>query len=193
MEISSANFITSASKLSECPDTDIQEFAFIGRSNVGKSSIINMLTQRKQLAKVSVTPGKTQLLNYFLINEARHLVDLPGYGYAKISKTEREKRHNRMWEYLINRKQLKNTFVLIDGSISPQKIDLEYIKEFHKYNISFDIIITKTDKCTQKDLHKNITSLKKKMQEAIGVVPTMFQTSSAKKKWRKEILESIII
>lgn len=157
MEITSAKFITSAAQLSQCPHTDIVEFACIGRSNVGKSSLINMLTERKQLAKVSVTPGKTQLINYFLINETRHLVDLPGYGYAKISKTERAKREQRMRDYMINRPQLANIFLLLDGSISPQKIDLDYINELHLHNVPFTIIITKTDKCNQKELHRNIT------------------------------------
>jgi len=191
MNIHSAEFIISASKLSECPQTDIPEFAFIGRSNVGKSSLINMLAERKQLAKTSVTPGKTQLLNYFCINGTRHLVDLPGYGYAKISKTQREERHRRMADYLLHRKQLIKTFLLIDWSIPPQKIDIIYIKEIHDHSIPFDIILTKTDKCTQKDFHKNFSSLQKEIQETIGILPKIFKTSSTKKRGKKEIKEYI--
>jgi GTP-binding protein len=128
MLIKSANFLKSASKPSEGPLEDFPEFAFIGRSNVGKSSLINMLTQRKQLAKVSVTPGKTALINYFIINNNRYLVDLPGYGYAKKSKAQRMSREKVMWDYFRGRPTLKTVFLLIDGSILPQHIDLEFIE-----------------------------------------------------------------
>jgi GTP-binding protein len=137
MQIISSEFIKSASKLSECPVADYPEFALVGRSNVGKSSLINMITQRRQLAKSSVTPGKTQLLNYFLINKSRYLVDLPGYGYAKYSKAQRIDWMDTMQEYLTKRSSLKIVFLLIDGSIPPQPIDLEFMQLLQEDQDSF--------------------------------------------------------
>ena len=180
MIITSAKFTKSASKLIECPSADFPEFAFIGRSNVGKSSLINMLTQRNSLAKVSGTPGKTTLLNYFLINEARYLVDLPGYGYAKQTKQERFKWTSTLWEYFINRPTLKTVFLLIDGSILPQHIDLEFMDILEAEKIPFDIVITKTDKCNQKDLYKHLTLLKGEIEKLLGRLPKIFYTSNVK-------------
>lgn len=191
MIITSANFTKSASKHSECPSADFPEFAFIGRSNVGKSSLINMLTQRKSLAKVSGTPGKTTLLNYFFINENRYLVDLPGYGYAKHTKKERLKWVSTLWEYFIKRPTLKTVFLLIDGSILPQHIDLEFIEILQEENIPFDIVITKTDKCSQKELHRNITLLKSEVENILNRLPNIFYTSNTKGRGKNEILEHI--
>jgi len=191
MIISSSNFVTSASKLSECPTSDTKEFAFIGRSNVGKSSLINMLTQRKGLAKVSVTPGKTELLNFFIINNERHLVDLPWYGYAKRSKTQRDAREKRMREYFVQRPQLKNIFVLVDGSILPQHIDLLFIDTLNAHNIPFDIIVTKIDKSTQKDLHRNTKILTSEIKKITNTLPKIFLVSNTKQKGKEEILNHI--
>lgn len=180
MQITSADFIKSASKLSECPPAQYPEFALVGRSNVGKSSLINMITQRKQLAKSSVTPGKTQLLNYFLINKTRFLVDLPGYGYAKYSKKQRIDWMDTMQEFLTQRESLKTIFVLIDGSIEPQSIDFEFMQVLKEEQIPFEIVVTKTDKVNQKDLHKNTTALQKLYTERFGHPPVLLMTSSTK-------------
>lgn len=191
MQITSAQFIKSASKLSECPPAEYPEFALVGRSNVGKSSLINMITQRKQLAKASVTPGKTQLLNYFLINKNRYLVDLPGYGYAKYSKTQRIDWMDTMQEFLTQRESLKTIFVLIDWSIEPQSIDFEFIEVLKEDQIPFEIIITKTDKVNQKDLHKNTTALQKRYIEKFGHQPELIMTSSSKGRGKDKILDKI--
>ncbi len=189
--ITSAQFIKSASKFSECPPAQYPEFALVGRSNVGKSSLINMLTQRKQLAKASVTPGKTQLLNYFLINESRYLVDLPGYGYAKYSKTKRIDWMDTMQEYLTKRESLKKVFILVDGSIPPQDIDFDFMDVLTEDQISFEIIVTKTDKTNQKELYKNSTAFQKKYEERFHKKPELFMTSSVKGRGKDQILEKI--
>ncbi len=191
MIITSANFIKSASKLSECPDEEFPEFAFIGRSNVGKSSLINMLTQKKKLAKVSVNPWKTELLNYFLINNTWYLVDLPGYGYAKRSKSQRIIREKVMWNYFSERTTLKTVFLLIDGSILPQHIDLEFIEALVYHKIPFEIIITKTDKTNQKNLYKHMTLLKKEINNLMIEIPKIFYVSNTKAKGKEKILEYI--
>jgi len=191
MIINSATFVTSASKLSECPTTETPEFAFIGRSNVGKSSLINMLTQRKQLAKVSVTPGKTELLNFFLINNERHLVDLPWYGYAKRSKTQREAREKRMREYFLHRPQLKNIFVLIDGAILPQAIDLAFIEALTYHQLPFTIIMTKIDKAKQQELHRNTKLLTTELKKIVTTMPQTFLVSNTKQKGKEHILNYI--
>lgn len=146
MHIISAEFITSAAKLSQCPEAQYSEFAFFGRSNVGKSSLINMLTQRKELAKFSNKPGKTRLFNFFLINNAWMLVDLPGYGYAKASDREKTQWLDLTQEFLMKRNALKKIFLLIDASIPPQKIDLAMIESFVEENIDFALVFTKNDK-----------------------------------------------
>lgn len=191
MQITSAEFIKSASKLSECPPAEYPEFALVGRSNVGKSSLINMLTQRKQLAKASVTPGKTQLLNYFLINKNWYLVDLPGYGYAKYSKTKRIDWMDTMQEFLTQRSSLKTVFILIDGSIEPQAIDFDFMQVLQEEQIPFEIIVTKTDKVNQKDLYKNTTTFQKLYKERFGHQPELFMTSSSKGRGKDKILEYI--
>lgn len=189
--ITSAEFIKSASKLSECPPAEYPEFALVGRSNVGKSSLINMITQRKQLAKASVTPGKTQLLNYFLINKSRYLVDLPGYGYAKYSKSQRIDWMDTMQEFLTQRSSLKTIFVLIDWSIPPQNIDFEFMKVLKEDKIPFEIIITKTDKSNQKDLYKNTTALQNMYEKYFWEKLVLLMTSSVKGRGKDKILEKI--
>jgi GTP-binding protein len=190
MYINSATFITSASKVEECPVAQYPEFAFVGRSNVGKSSLINMLAQRK-ISKVSATPGKTQLMNFFLINDARYLVDLPGYGYAKYNKEDRTQWMDTMQDYLIQRASLKLVFLLIDGSILPQQIDLDFMQVLQEEHIPFVIIMTKTDKCTQKDLHKHLTLLQIQTQKILHHSTAVFQVSNTKNKGKEQILEYI--
>mgnify|MGYP005724634151 FL=1 len=146
MIIKSSNFIKSSSKAIDCPNNDIPEFVFIGRSNVGKSSLINMLTQNKKLAKISGNPGKTLLINHFFINNNWYLVDLPGYGYAKISKKEKKKIKNIILDYFTNRNKITMTFLLIDLRLDPQQIDIEFMNWLDKKNINFKIIFTKEDK-----------------------------------------------
>lgn len=191
MLITSAEFIKSASKLSECPPAEYLEFALVGRSNVWKSSLINMMTQRKQLAKSSVTPGKTQLLNYFLINKNRYLVDLPGYWYAKYSKKQRIEWMDTMQEFLNQRSSLKTVFVLVDWSITPQDIDFDFMQVLKEDQIPFEIIITKTDKATQKDLYKNTSEFKKWYIARFNKEPNLLMTSSIKWRGKDQILEKI--
>lgn len=178
MKITSAEFVTSAHNLTQCPDSDYPEFAFIGRSNVGKSALINMLTQRKRLAKSSRTPGKTQLVNFFLVNQQYMLVDLPGYGYAKSARSERGKWTDRSMNYFLQRPSLLQVFVLVDGSIPVQKIDKEFIAYLHQQGVSFSIIVTKTDKAKQKDLNVFVKSLQSLLSSELPI----FLTSSEKKK-----------
>ena len=191
MQITSSEFIKSASKLAECPLAEYPEFALVGRSNVGKSSLINMITQRRQLAKSSVTPGKTQLLNYFLINKNRYLVDLPGYGYAKYSKTQRMDWMDTMQEYLTKRPSLKRVFLLIDGSIAPQPLDFEFMEVLNEEKIPFQIVITKTDKTTQKELHKHTTEFQKMYTDYFKKSASLIMTSSAKGRGRDKITTMI--
>ncbi len=189
--IQSAKFIGAFPKTDDCPKTDFAEFAFIGRSNVGKSSLINLITNRKELAKVSKTPGKTQTMNFFLIDESWHLVDLPGYGYAKVSKSTREVFSKMIKYYITHREQLLNVFVLIDSNISPQKIDLEFINWFGEMRIPFSIIFTKTDKDNALAVQKNVKQFKAKMLETWFEIPTMILTSAEKNRGNKEIMEYI--
>jgi len=191
MKINKAEFVKSSTTLEQCPETEFPEFAFVWRSNVGKSSLINMLTQRSQLARSSNTPGKTQEINHFLINDDRSLVDLPGYGYAKSSRTNREKRVDSMYEYLMRREQLLMVFVLIDSKIPPQKIDIDFICDLHDENVPFSIIYTKTDKAKQKQLHENKKNFEKEIKQLDIQLPSTFQTSSIKWRGREQILNYI--
>jgi len=191
MIIKTAQFELSNSDYKKCPDKNWLEYAFIGRSNVGKSSLINMLTNHKKLAKISSSPGKTQLINHFAINEEWYLVDLPGYGYAKVSKKNREKFSELIRGYITNRKQLVVLFVLIDSRLEPQKVDLEFMEWLGKKSIPFSIIFTKADKLSSSKLHKNLTHYKKKMLEQWEVMPTHFITSSEDKRGKEEILDYI--
>ena len=188
MQINSVSFVKSASKLVECPAPDFVEIAVIGRSNVGKSTLINMLMQ-KPIAKSSDKPGKTQLINYFLVNENWYFVDLPGYGYAKASLESRRKWIDETYEYFIDRKPL--ILVLIDGNIPPQKIDLEFLQALSEESLDFVIVVTKADKANQKMLHQNIRLLKQSVQKQIWFLPEMVVSSSVKKMGRDQILSII--
>ncbi len=165
----------------KCPKPNLPEYAFIGRSNVGKSSLINMITNRKELAKISGKPGKTQLINHFIVNDSWYLADLPGYGYAKVSKKQREKFQNFTLEYLRNRENLMCVFVLIDSRIPPQKIDLEFMEYCGKKEIPFVMCFTKMDKLTSRELNKNLLHYKKEMLKNWEALPNIFITSSASK------------
>ena len=191
MKITSSTFVKSSAKIQECPAGNIPEIAFIGRSNVGKSSLINMLTGRKSLAKTSVSPGKTRLINHFLINEAWYLVDLPGYGYAKVSKVQREKFGKPIESYLLKRENLQTVFALIDSRIKPQRIDLEFLIWLGEHRIPFIIIFTKTDKINKKELNRNIQAFFTGMSEHWSEFPGYILSSSVKKTGRDEILEFI--
>ncbi len=191
MEIKSAEFIISNSELSKCPADQLPEYAFIGRSNVGKSSLINMLTGQKKLAKTSGRPGKTQLINHFLINEKWYLVDLPGYGYAKASKTSRAKWEKFISEYLTKRKQLVNVFVLLDARLEPQQIDLEFMNWCGEKEIPFSMIFTKIDKLSSTSLQKNLAKYKKEMLKYWEELPPVYTTSSVSAFGREKILNFI--
>lgn len=186
-----ATFIKSCQYLSDCPTNRLPEYAFIGRSNVGKSSLINMLTDQRKLAKISGTPGKTQLLNFFLINNAWYLVDLPGYGYAKRSKKARENFDKMISSYLNKRNILINTFVLIDSRIDPQEIDLLFMRNMAENELPFTIVFTKSDKLKPQILEKNIAKYKQKMLEEWDEMPDYIITSSLDKTGRNEIIKII--
>lgn len=189
--VNDAQFVGSFSRTDQCPDSQIPEYAFIGRSNVGKSSLVNLITGRKSLAKVSGTPGKTQLLNFFKIDNTWHLVDLPGYGYARVSKSTRAEFGKLIKHYLSNREQLTCLFVLLDSSIGPQEIDIEFIKWLGEQEVPFCIVYTKTDKDTQNRIAKNIQTIKKRLLEEWSALPLQFATSSAKGRGGNEILDYI--
>lgn len=188
MKILTAEFLISNTSFKKCPEDDRPEFAFIGRSNVGKSSLINMLTGKKKLAKTSSTPGKTQLINHFIINEEWYLVDLPGYGYAKASKKSRSSWEKFIAEYLLHRESLMTTFVLIDARLEPQKIDLEFMNWCGEKGIPFSIIFTKTDKLSSSALQKNIANYKKQILKQWEEIPPVFITSSQSKFGRESLL-----
>ena len=167
------------------------EFAFIGRSNVGKSSLLNMITQRKSLAKTSSTPGKTQTINHFLINASWYLVDLPGYGYASVSKTQKAGWSQMIESYLLHRENLYCTFVLIDARLEPQKIDIEFINWLGSKNIPMALVLTKTDKISQAELAKSKKNIESRLLKDWEELPVMFITSSEKKRGREELLTFI--
>ncbi len=191
MEIKTAKFIISNTEVKKCPQPEMPEYAFIGRSNVGKSSLINMLTGRKHLAKISSKPGKTQLINHFLINENWYLVDLPGYGYAKVPIQAKNKWLSFIQEYILTRRNLMCTFVLIDSRHAPQKIDEEFMENLGRNGIPFVIVFTKTDKISARKLEENIKVYKEKMLQTWESMPQYFITSSFKKIGKKEILDFI--
>lgn len=191
MDITQSKFVISNSKVDDCPNSKLPEYAFIGRSNVGKSSLINMLTGRKNLAKVSGKPGKTRLINHFLINEKWHLVDLPGYGYAKVSKKEKKVFQKFITDYFKKRKQLVNAFVLIDSRHEPQTVDLEFMQWLGMNVIPFSIIFTKADKLKPQVLNKNITDYKSVLMEYWEELMPIFISSSKDKTGREDILEYI--
>ena len=191
MEIKSAEFIISNASVSKCPDTTLPEYAFIGRSNVGKSSLINMLTNHKKLSKTSATPGKTLLINHFLINKTWYLVDLPGYGYAKRGKKEQENLRQIISSYILHREQMTNLFVLIDSRHEPQKIDLEFIEWLGENGIPFSIVFTKADKSKPMQLKKNISVFLDTLAEQWEELPPHFVTSSENRTGREEVLDYI--
>jgi len=191
MNIKSAEFLISNTDVSKCPHDGKPEYAFIGRSNVGKSSLINMLTGRKGLAMTSSTPGKTQLINHFIINDEWYLVDLPGYGYAQRGKKGRERIQQIIDLYLDEREELTCLFVLLDSRHEPQKIDLEFIEKLGESGIPFAIIFTKTDKISVGKLNANLEIYKTKLLETWEELPPIFTTSSEHKKGRDEVLEYI--
>ena len=191
MEIKSAEFVISNTNVAKCPDGNKPEYAFIGRSNVGKSSLINMLTNKKGLALTSQTPGKTMLINHFLINDEWYLVDLPGYGYAQRGKEGREKLRKIIESYVLEREQLTNLFVLVDCRHEAQKIDLEFMEWLGENGIPFAIIFTKTDKISKGRLQDNFRLYEAKLLEQWEELPPFFFSSSEKKEGRDEILDYI--
>ncbi len=191
MKIKSAEFILSNSDVAKCPKEKLPEYAFIGRSNVGKSSLINMLMQKKSLAKTSGRPGKTQLINHFLINKNWFLVDLPGYGYAKVSKSSKRVFQKFITEYFAKREQLLLAFVLIDSRHEPQKVDLEFMQWMGENQIPFSIIFTKADKLKPNALLRNIDTYTQKMLETWEEMPKYFATSSSHSTGREDLLKYI--
>ncbi|MFC2382192.1 MAG: ribosome biogenesis GTP-binding protein YihA/YsxC [Porphyromonas sp.] len=191
MVIKSAEFVISNSQVSKCPTTGLPEYAFIGRSNVGKSSLINMLTGKKGLAMTSQKPGKTQLINHFIINGAWYLVDLPGYGYARLSKAGREKLKTMIEDYALERKELVCLFVLVDSRHEPQKIDLEFIQWLGEEGVPFALVFTKADKLTKGRLAANLEAYKARLLEEWEELPPIFVTSSEQQLGRDELLSYI--
>ncbi len=191
MIVNTARFEISNTDVNKCPDSSKHEYAFIGRSNVGKSSLINMLTGKKNLAMTSSTPGKTMLINHFLVNDSWYIVDLPGYGYAQRSKTDRERLEKIIKSYILRRSQMTNLFLLIDSRHKPQKIDLEFMEFLGENGIPFSIVFTKTDKLSKKAAEDNIAAYCKALLEQWEELPPVFVTSSETGKGREELLAYI--
>ena len=191
MDIVKAEFVVSNATVEKCPKPDRHEYAFIGRSNVGKSSLINMLTNNKKLAKTAARPGKTQLINHFLINDMWYMVDLPGYGYARTSETARRQFEKMIRDYILKRENLVCLFVLIDSRLEPQKIDLEFTEWLGENGVPFAIIFTKADKLSGGKAKDNVNKYLKKLSEQWEELPPYFLSSSEKKLGRKEILDYI--
>lgn len=191
MEISNAEFIISNTDVKKCPAGHLPEYAFIGRSNVGKSSLINMLTGRKGLAMTSATPGKTMLINHFLINNSWYIVDLPGYGYARRGMKGQEQIRTIIEDYILEREQMTNLFLLIDSRLEPQKIDLEFMEWLGENGIPFSLIFTKTDKISKSRLQENLKAYQTKLLESWEELPPILLSSSEKKEGRDEILNYI--
>ena len=191
MIIKSAEFEISNSTVSKCPDSSLPEYAFIGRSNVGKSSLINMLTGHKGLAKTSSTPGKTMLINHFRINDEWFLVDLPGYGYARRGKESREELRRMIEGYVLGRQQMTNLFVLVDSRHEPQKIDLEFMEWCGENGVPFSIVFTKMDKLGKVVGGRHVAEYKKQLLETWEELPPIFETSSEDGRGRDELLDYI--
>lgn len=191
MIINTAEFLLSNTNPAKCPPPVKPEYAFIGRSNVGKSSLINMLLNRKGLAKTSSTPGKTKLINHFEVNGEWYLVDLPGYGYARISKKEREKWEGMIKTYLTKRQNLVTTFVLVDSRIEPKKADLDFINWLGEAGLPLAVVFTKADKLTQNSLTSNIAAFKARLSETWEELPVSFITSAENSMGRSDILSFI--
>jgi GTP-binding protein len=191
MKIKSAEFVMSNSDVAKCPSRPLPEYAFIGRSNVGKSSLINMLVERKNLAKTSGRPGKTQLINHFLINDQWYLVDLPGYGYARVSKTAKKEFQGFIRKYFTRRKQLVSAFVLVDCRHEPQRIDLEFMQWLGEQGIPFGIVFTKADKLKPKAMERHLRIYMDELLKTWESLPPHFVTSAAHRTGREELLEYI--
>lgn len=191
MEIKHAEFICSSAKVSQCPKPDRPEYAFIGRSNVGKSSLINMLTMRQKLAKISGKPGKTRLINHFLINQSWYLVDLPGYGYAKISKSQRLVFQKLIDSYIMQRPNLLYLFVLLDVRHAPQSSDLQFMEQLGLAAIPFAMVFTKADKLSKNKIEENLRHYRQKMLESWEELPPVFLTSASKNQGKAELLNFI--
>jgi GTP-binding protein len=188
MEIHSSTYVISSPDLTKCPEPDRPEYAFIGRSNVGKSSLINMLTGNEKLAKTSGTPGKTQLINHFSINDDWYIVDLPGYGFAKVSQSQRKKWEKMIEDYLRKRENLVNVFVLIDSRHSPQKIDLEFVDKLRVWQVPFTLVFTKADKESQRIVAANVKAFLERMRQTWQFLPQHFVSSVIKRMGRDKIL-----
>lgn len=191
MNVANAEFVVSNTNVEQCPKTKLPEYAFIGRSNVGKSSLINMLCNKKKLAKTSSRPGKTQLINHFLINKQWYLVDLPGYGYARTSKAQKKTFQKFITDYLIKRKELISTFLLIDLRHKPQPLDLKYMRWLGKNLIPFSIIFTKADKLKEVEINEYILKYLNDIRKDWEEIPQHFITSSEKKIGKSELLNYI--
>lgn len=191
MVIRSVNYVGSFSKEEDCPKEVVPEFAFIGRSNVGKSSLINMLCGKKDLVKVSQTPGKTRTINFFRVNDAMQFVDLPGYGYAKISQQVRRRFEKMIFEYLAKRQQLQCVFVLIDSRHTPQQLDLDFVNRLGELQIPFALLFTKADKQGRSTTDKHIALFKKEMLKSWETLPQLFVTSAVTKLGREQLLAFI--
>jgi GTP-binding protein len=191
MEIKTAKYLISNVDVAACPKPDKPEFAFIGRSNVGKSSLINMLTNNQKLAKTSGNPGKTQHINHFIINHDWYLVDLPGYGYAKVSRSQRKEFGKMISKYLQERENLMCVFVLIDSRLKPQAIDLDFLRQLGEWGIPFNVVFTKADKNTQSETARNAKNFVNKMKTEWEYIPRSFITSAVKYLGRKDLLSYI--
>ncbi|MEP6749140.1 MAG: ribosome biogenesis GTP-binding protein YihA/YsxC [Bacteroidota bacterium] len=191
MEINSSEYVISSPDYTKCPAPDKAEYAFIGRSNVGKSSVINMLCNNQKLAKTSGTPGKTQLINHFIINKSWYIVDLPGYGFAKVSQRDRRRWEQMIENYLRKRENLVNIFVLIDSRHSPQKLDLDFVNQLGEWQIPFALIFTKADKETQRAVASNVKAFLNAMRKEWEFLPPHFVTSAIKKLGRDKLLKFI--
>ena len=189
--IREATFVKSSSKLEECPKTGLPEYVFLGRSNVGKSSLINMLVERNKLSKTSSKPGKTQLINHFIVNQKLFFVDLPGYGWAKTSKKNRESWDNMTKDYLLNSDKIALIFILIDIRLKPQKIDINYINYLGKNKLPVNLIFTKADKIKKSEIDKRIDEFTSSLSQYWSSIPNYFISSSLKKTGRKEIIKYI--
>ena len=191
MVIKTAEFVKSSGKWQDCPEPNLPEYAFIGRSNVGKSSLINAMLNHKDLAKTSQTPGKTQLINHFIINESWYLTDLPGYGYARVSKSMRRDFEKIITNYILNRKNLVNLFVLVDVRHTPQKIDIEFIEWCGENGVPFSIVFTKSDKLKPNTILTNVEDYKTELLKTWEDLPEIYVTSAEKKLGGDEILKFI--
>ena len=189
--IREATFVKSSSKLEECPKTGLPEYVFLGRSNVGKSSLINMLVERNKLSKTSSKPGKTQLINHFIVNQKLFFVDLPGYGWAKTSKKNRESWDNMTKDYLLNSDKIALIFILIDIRLKPQEIDINYINYLGKNKLPVNLIFTKADKIKKREIDKRIDEFNASLNQYWSSIPNYFISSSLKKIGRKEIIKYI--